>query len=76
MKLALFDLDGTLVDSVEDIFVATNALLGRIWNWNSCNQATCVITLWMLQDLIAIAHFNKFTVLHYCNTVSQDIYDS
>jgi hypothetical protein len=30
----------------------------------------------MLQDLIAITDFNKFTVLHYSNAVRQDIYNS
>jgi hypothetical protein len=54
---------------------AAYALLSWIWNRNGSNEATCVITLWMLQDLIAIADFNKFTVLHNSNSVSQDIHD-
>jgi hypothetical protein len=27
----------------------------------------------MLQDLVAIANFNKHAILHYCNAVSQDV---
>jgi hypothetical protein len=30
----------------------------------------------MLQDLIAIANLNKFTILHHSNSVRQDINDS
>jgi hypothetical protein len=30
----------------------------------------------MLQDLVAIADFNEFTVLHHCNAMGQNIYDS
>ncbi|GAO29963.1 HAD hydrolase-like protein [Geofilum rubicundum] len=51
IKLVIFDLDGTLLDSVEDMAASTNFALQQMGHPTTCKQLQLVCGKWHCQTL-------------------------